>query len=314
MAKKSIDRVIVGMVSSDIRLQALGFAAVGFWVTVMSLIRDLGSDGRMVFGQGRVPSLEDIARIRFAMTETEFRTQLETQCKTELLSWNEAEALLSFPIELLPDRRTIANRENGKKGGRPPKNRLNEKNDPAQRYLPPMAIQGGKTEMQKTQTETRPETGSPIAKLASTNTSKATASYEPTREEIDAVYKRIGPRAFEAAGYDQARHTGTFGCARQWAADGLKRRLDVEQIEQIVLNEIQQIVEREAKAGRTIGGFGYFQKAVAKAIAAANVDAPRTVTDHLAQEDWEQAMKEWTRTGGKGEMPQLAAFVARRAA
>ncbi|MCE0743347.1 hypothetical protein LWC05_05505 [Acetobacter sicerae] len=314
MARKSIDRVILGMASSDIRLQALGLAAVGFWVAVIALVRELGSDGHMVFGQGRVPSLADVARIRFSMTETEFKTQLETQRKTELLAWNEVDGLLSFPVELLPDRRTIANRENGKKGGRPPKNSLNEKNDPSQRHLPPMAIQGGKSEMHKTQTETHPETGSPIAKLASNNTLKASASSEPTREEIDAVYKVIGPKAFEAAGYDQARHTGTYVCARQWAADGLKRGLDTAQIERIVLNEIQQIVAREDAAGRTIGGFGYFQKAVAKAIASANPDAPRTVTDHLAQEDWEQAMKEWTRAGGKGEMPKLAAFVARRAA
>lgn len=302
------------MATTDLRLLAMDDAASWFWVKLMWLIIECGADGRAVFGAGRMPHIADVARLRFRMTETEFKTQMETQSKTELIVWDAETGTLGFPRELQPDRRTIANRINGAKGGRPPKKRINERTDPAQRYLPPMAISGGKSAMTETQTETQPGSRAPIAKLAGTDISKATASLEPTKDQIDAVYKRIGPKAFEAAGYDLAKDLGNYLCARQWAGDGLKRGLSAERIERVVLDEIERIVERETKAGRRINGFGYFQKGVAKAIEAADASAPLTVADHLAEKDWEAAMKDWLRNGAKDERPRLEDFAKARAA
>lgn len=308
MARKSIEKAILDAVS-DIRLQALGFEAIGIWVFLMNLIREIGTDGSVTFGFGRAPSLADVARIRFGMSETELKTHLETHCVTQLLAWDDATQTLSYGPDQQPSRRTLANRLNGAKGGRPPKNRVTERTDPAQRNLPPMAIKGGKS-------VTECKTHAPIAKAKADNDSYHKAKLvEPSAAEIDAVFNRIGPKAFDAAGFDPARDLQNWSAARQWAADGLRKGMTSDEIERVVVAEVSRIAERQRSKGKPAPHMGYFGKAVCAAIAAGVIpEHPKTFAQQVAERDWEEAMREWVRAGGAGPQPALADYAAKAAA
>lgn len=306
MARKSIEKEIL-LMAGDIRLQALGMAAIGIWITLMNVLREIGTDGTVTFGFGRAPSLADVARIRFGMTETELKTHLETQCATQLLAWDDATQTLSYGPDQQPSRRTIANRSNGAKGGRPPKNRITEKNDPAQRNIPPMAIKGGKD-------VTECKTHAPIAKLDNNSYLKAEL-VTPTAHEIDAVYQRIGPKAFDAAGFDPATSLQNWSAARQWAADGLAHKMTPDEIERLVVAEVSRIADRQRAKGKPAPHLGYFSKAIRAAIEAGQIpDVPRTFAEQAAEQEWEEAMRNWVRDGGKGDHPALADYLAKAAA
>ncbi|GFE94798.1 hypothetical protein [Acetobacter persici] len=308
MARKSIEKAILDM-ATDIRVQALSWDACGIWFRIMCLIREIGLDGSVTFGFGCAPSLADVARLRFGMTETELKTHLETHCKTQLLAWDDATQTLSYGPDQQPSRQTLANRANGAKGGRPPKNRITERTDPTQRHLPPMAIKGGKS-------VTESKTHAPIAKAKADNDSYHTAKLaDPSAAEIDAVYNRIGPKAFDAAGFDPARSLQNWSAARQWAADGLRKGLTADEIERVVVAEVTRIAERQRSKGKPAPHLGYFGKAVCLAIASGAVpEAPKTFAQQVAEREWEEAMRNWVRDGGKGPQPVIADYLAKSAA
>ncbi|ANA13091.1 hypothetical protein WG31_02950 [Acetobacter oryzifermentans] len=312
MARKSMGKLIFAM-AQDIRMLALGNTAFGIWVKLIALIEEIGLDGSLTFGMARAPSLADIARIQFDMTETELKTHLETQSKTQVLSWNADTQTLAYGPELQPSKRTLANRENGKKGGRPPGKHITERTDPAQRYLPPMSIKGGKS---MPASQTQPKTHGSIAKLALTKSNKALAKQGmPSNEEIDTVYNCIGPKAFEAAGFDPARDMQNWSAARQWAADGLKAGLTVDEIERLVISEVSRIAQRQREKGKPATHLGYFGKAVQQSIALGNVPPPvRTQAEQQAETQWEQAMQDWMRTGCQSPQPQITDFIKQAAA
>ncbi|GBQ69699.1 hypothetical protein AA103196_2286 [Ameyamaea chiangmaiensis NBRC 103196] len=316
MARSIPERKLIFIANTDLRLQALGFAAVGVWLALMHLVLEHGTDGRVVFGRGRVPSLADVARIRFRMTETELVTHLETQSETQLLGWSAESGALTWPSELMPDARTLANRENGKKGGRPRKTALNERNNPNQYHMPPMAIPGGRSmstdETQKTQTETPLR----VASLAEASTLKSLeATAEPDAREIDEVFQRIGPVAYAAAGFDHARHMGGWAIARIWAADGLRKGLPVDQIEDIVVGAIDRVSKRHAAKGnqKEIGSLDYFKGAVGDDIKAAS---PRMTQERRdAERAYEEAVMKWGReqmdpVKRGAQQPKLSDFLA----
>lgn len=308
MARKSIEKAILDM-ATDIRVLALSWDACGIWFRIMCLIREIGTDGSVTFGFGRAPSLADVARIRFGMSETELKTHLETHCVTQLLAWDDATQTLSYGPDQQPSRRTLANRANGAKGGRPPKNRITERTDPTQRHLPPMAIKGGKS-------VTECKTHAPIAKAKADNDSYHKAKLaDPSAAEIDAVYNRIGPKAFDAAGFDPARSLQNWSAARQWAADGLRKGLTADEIERVVVAEVTRIAERQRSKSKPAPHLGYFGKAVCLAIASGVVpEAPKTFAQQAAERDWEEAMRNWVRDGGKGPQPVIADYLAKSAA
>ncbi|NSL92928.1 hypothetical protein [Acetobacter syzygii] len=312
MARKNMGKLILEM-GRDMRMQALGHAAFGIWVMLMGLIEEIGLDGSVTFGMGRAPSLADVARIRFGISETELKTHLETQSKTEVLSWNDETQTLAYGPELQPSRRTLANRENGKKGGRPPGKRITERTDPAQRHMPPMLIKGGNAVQNN---KPKPETHSPIAKLANTESIKARAKLcEPSKDEIDVVYRRIGPKAFDAAGFDPARDTQNWSAARQWAADGLAYGLTADEIERLVVAEVSTIAKRQKALGRPVSHLGYFKKAITEAIMVGDIPAiPVTAEQRKAEQAFEAAMLDWMRAGAKGPQPRLEDFCPRVAA
>ncbi|MGO2958655.1 MAG: hypothetical protein ACTIDN_06410 [Acetobacter sp.] len=309
MARKSVEKQILAM-ATDIRLQALGHTAMGVWFQLMAFICEMGFEGSVTFGVGRIPALSDVAAIGFRMSVDELKTHIKTQCETQLLAWDDASETLSFGPEQQPSRRTLANRANGAKGGRPPKLRITERTDPAQKHLPPMAIQGGKTmETQKTH--------APIAKLANkTNTNLALAKQaEPSKEAIDALFNVLGPKAFEAAGFDPARDMGNWSAVRQWVADGLAKGLTAEEIERLVLSVVADVADRQRASGKPASHLGYFKKAVQAAIASGAIPAPvLTVADQIAERECENAIKDWARNGCNGPAPKVSDFVKKAAA
>lgn len=312
MARKCMGKLIFDM-GRDIRMQALGPAAFGIWVMLMGLIDEIGNEGSATFGMGRAPALADVARLRFGMTETELKTQIETQSKTHLLSWNDETQTLAYAAELQPSKRTIANRLNGAKGGRPTKNRLTERTDPAQRHLPPMLIQGGKPMLSG---KTQPETHAPIAKLAITESNQAIAK-APAPEAIDAVYQRIGPKAFELAGLDPVKDMSNWMAARQWAADGLAHGMTPDEIDRLVSAVVASVTERQqAKdSGWKPKHIGYFTPAVKAAIAAGDVpEAAMTPERRKAGQAFERDMLAWMRSGAQGPMPRLEDYFGKAAA
>jgi len=269
------------LAATDLRLQQLGFEAIGIWVMLMQLILEYGADGFLRFGSDNGLDLAGVARFRFHMSETELVTHLVTHSKTQMLTWCSDTMTLGFPPELALSKRTIANRENGRKGGRPTKKELERRNDQAQRSLPPMVIKGGKTvsadKTQKTQTQ---NSGSKLS-LASTNSLEAKAD----AHAIDELYAELGPAAFAAGGFDEARSMARWDVARQWAADGLAKGLSADDVVAIVVETIKPIAERERARGAEVRSLMYFRGAVEKAIAKGDVPMREMTYAERAAED-----------------------------
>lgn len=318
MARKSFEKQVFDAAMSDIRIRVMDITMRGFFFTLVTLFRDLATDGRLVFGCGRVPPLADVVADSFrGMSVTEFKTHLETQCKTHLFAWDEATQTLIYEPDEGLSARTKANRENGRKGGRPRKNTITERNDPAQRYMPPMPIKGG---LDVSKPETQSETQSSIAKLASNNLNQAEAKqHKPSKEEIDAVFHRIGPKAWEAGGFDP-KSLANYAIARQWAADGLAQGMTPDEIERLVVTKTAEIAERQRQLhaqgkGDLMDHLGYMKPIIAKAIASRDIPpAPQTPEQKAADEQYLAAVQAWRSNGMKGDMPRYEDYRAKVAA
>lgn len=314
MARTSFEKQAFDAALCDIRIRTMDIAMRGFFFTLMGLFRTLAVDGRIVFGSGRVPCLAAVVADSFCgMDETQFITHLKTQCETQLFAWDADSQTLVYEPEKQLSARAIANRENGKKGGRPRKNAITERNDPAQRHMPPMAISGG-LDVQKS----KPihETQSPIAKLETNNSILSKAKLrEPSKEEINLVFQRIGPVAFEAAGFDPARDYCDWSIARQWASDGLSHGLTADEIERIVVEKVTVGAQRARQAGKTIQGLVMFRKSVPEALARGVVPPKKqTIAEQNADQAFIEALQAWQRNGAQGPRPDLKDFRAQVAA
>jgi len=319
MARKKPLEKISDMADQDLRLRALGFFTIGIWHALMRLVLDHGHDGRLAFGQGRMPSLSDIARIRFDMSEAEFITQLITQSKSELIYWDAASETVGWPAELMPDARTLANRANGKKGGRPPKNaNPSPQNDPRQRTAI-MPIAGGKSMSEGQLSETQTETASRVASLASNISLEDKAKLgarEVSDAQIDEAYRCIGPKAFAAAGFDPARDMGDYRAARQWVAQALRSGMSPAEAERLILAEVTRLAERQSNAGNPIRWLGYCSKAIDDAITKGDVpEAPMSEAETLADRSWKRDMAAWRERAASGAfndpIPNRAEYLAR---
>ncbi|WP_336985045.1 hypothetical protein [Asaia sp. HN128] len=310
MARKKPLEKISDMADQDLRLRALGFFAVGIWHALMRLVLEHGHDGRLAFGRGRMPSLSDIARIRFDMSEAEFITQLITQSKSELIYWDAASGTVGWPAELMPDARTLANRANGKKGGRPPKNtNPTPQRDPRQRTAM-MPIAGGKTMAEEHFSKTQTETSSRVASLASNISFEDKAKLEP--KDVDQAFQRIGPKAFREAGFDEVRNMNGWGIVRDWVAEGMRQRLPEAQIETVILGAIQRVkAQYDAKErAKPIGTLKYFNGGVRDDLREAVPDV--SPVDRAVNSKWLSAVDEWRQNGMVGSMPQRSDFLGEK--
>jgi len=316
MSKALIQRAVT-MFATHLALLELGAELQNVWLRLIMAIVEYGRDGVLDLRSDGAPSLAGLARFRFHLDETQLETYLETYAKTRLITYDAATGLLGLPDCLAPTRRAIASRINGAKGGRPRKNPdVTPQKDPRQRaaLLP---IPGGQTVSTKTRDETHETRRAPIAKLADNISIKAIA--QPAKEAIDAAYAVVGPAAFEAAGYDQARDMGHYGAARQWCADGLASGLTQDEIMRLVVAKIAAVAERERVAGRQVRSLGYFGKAVTQAIAERDVpDAPKSAARLVAERELDRAMRAYFDRRAAGDMsgtiPQIEDYLAAEAA
>ncbi|WP_148301114.1 hypothetical protein [Asaia platycodi] len=152
--------------------------------------------------------------------------------------------------------------------------------------------------------------------LASSNSFEEKAKLEaPVSDaQIDTAYRRIGPKAFEAAGFDPARSMVNHGVVRQWSADALRAGFTVDETERLILGVVTSVTERQAGKGGAIGHLGYFSKAVAEAIARRDLpEAPLSEAEIEADRAFRRDLERWKETGlAAGEpVPNRAAYLAR---
>ena len=308
------------MATSNLRLLAMPAEALLMWQRMMMLIVQYGTSGVLSLTGASGVGFSTLATIGLRTSETQLETWLETWAQNLSITWDRQAQTIGFPPELLGiatgSRRAAASRENGKKGGRPPKNpTFTPQNDPRQRSAM-MPIAGGKTMTDENPAHSRVSRAREKLGLASSNSFEEKAKLEaPVSDaQIDTAYRRIGPKAFEAAGFDPARSMVNHGVVRQWSADALRAGFTADEAERLILGVVTSVTERQAGKGGAIGHLGYFSKAVAEAIARRDLpEAPLSEAEIEADRAFRRDLERWKETGlAAGEpVPNRAAYLAR---
>ena len=308
MARVTTEQKMLQMATHNIRLRALGHAAIGIWVQLISYIIEYGTDGVLVPGNDGAPTLEEIATVGLRMDVTELVTHLETYAETQLVTHDRTAGTLGLPGALMPSRKALAARENGKKGGRPPtKANPKPQHDPRQRTAI-MGIAGGKDMADETQRETH----DPKLSLEVNNNLKA----KPAAQDVDTVFKALGRRAWDRAGFDPARDRGNWGQVRQWVADALAEGLSAAETERLVLNVVETVTDRQRQKGQSIKHMGYFNGAIEQAIKARDIPALvcTTEAEFAADAAYQEAHRQWVLDAANGSdapQPRREDFIAR---
>ncbi|MBB2157215.1 hypothetical protein HLH33_12990 [Gluconacetobacter diazotrophicus] len=305
------ERRMLQMAATDIRLLELGDTLAMLWVRLVAFILEHGSDGVFVAGHDGAPTLAGIATFRFRLDETQLKTYLETYAETRLITWDETRGAIGLPDILMPSRRVLASRENGKKGGRPRNSdRITPQNDPRQRHAI-MPIAGGRTVQPETQTETHETSRAHKLSLACTDQSQ-----DKLQARIETCFQATGRKAFDAAGFDIAKDRADWGIVRQYVADALRAGLNEDEAERLILGEIARVTARVGEKGGRPSHLGYFKPAIAQAIARRDVPAPvlSSAADYEAKRAYDEAQRAWVRDqidGKETPEPMLSDFLAR---
>lgn len=308
MARVTTEQKMLQMATHNLRLRAMGHAAIGIWVQIISYIIEYGTDGVLVPGVGGAPTLAEIAAVGLRMTETELQTHLETYAETQLVTHDVAVGTIGLPGALMPSRKALAARENGKKGGRPPKHHNPRPQDDPRQRTAIMGIAGGKG----MDAETKTETHAPKLSLEVNNSLKA----KPAAQDVDAVFRALGRRAWERAGFDPARDKGNWGQVRQWVADAMAEGFSAAETERMVMEVVGRVTDRQAEKKRSIKHMGYFNDAIAEAIATRDIPALTcsTEAEFAAEAAWREAHRQWVidaANGSDAPQPRLDDFIAR---
>ncbi|GBQ52220.1 hypothetical protein ACM0P6_02905 [Komagataeibacter sucrofermentans] len=307
MARVTTEQKMLQMATHNIRLRALGHAAIGIWVQLISYIIEYGTDGVLVPGRDGAPTLAEIAEVGLRMDVTELVTHLETYVETQLITHDRAIGTIGLPGALMPSRKALAARENGKKGGRPPtKTNPKPQDDPRQRTAI-MGIAGGKDMT----AETRRETHDPKLGLEVNNNLKA----KPAAQDVDAVFRVLGRKAWDAAGFDPVRDKGNWGQVRQWVADALAEGLSAAETERLVMDVVAKVTDRQRQKGQTIKHMGYFNAAIGQAIKARDIPALvcTTEAEFAAEAAYTEAHRQWVLAAASGSdapQPRREDFIA----
>jgi hypothetical protein len=280
MARRSESDRILEMVRNDARLRVMPRAATMLWLDLVLLIKDHGTDGVLRLGSALGLHFGSWMEVAFALRvpETELETQVTEFARRGLLTMPDA-ATVAMPDKLLPSARTIAARLNGRKGGRPPKNRVT----PAQGEILLPITGGSAAKRTETQDETQAWETLAGARAGLSLAVKAEAKLALTGAEINA----IGREAFLAAGFDDAKDTPNWGIVHTWVADGADR--------QLILETIDAVMQRGAKPNH----LGYFAKAIADAIAL------KSTLPGEGFAAWQAAWGQWRENGMNGPEPKL---------
>lgn len=298
------------MQRDNLTLQALGAVMVQVWAQlVMHLITNT-TDG--VLNVSFPGTLSALARTRLFCDENLIETYLKTYAETQLITWDAKAGLIGLPADLQPSRRAIASRENGKKGGRPrktPKSGVVADQRQGNIVLP---ISGGKDVARENLDQT-PLTGT-RDKL-----SLASKSSSEDKLKLDAMFKRIGQKAFEAAGFDHAKDVPNWGVVRVWIASAHAKGLTEAQGERLILSVVKDVADRQRGKGNPATHMGYFSKAIEAAIASGIIpEAPKSANERKAERDFEAALQDYRQRMAYGETglrrPVLSDFVGQVAA
>lgn len=314
MISKNIAHRILTMVATDLMFLQMTMDAVLVWQRLMFIILEKGVDGSLRTKGDGACSLGGIVQFRLGISITQLETYIETYARNLLITYDPASGTLGLPPALMPSRRALSSRENGKKGGRP-RNNSNPlpQDDPRQRTAM-MPIPGGKAMDQETQRETQEAKRAPIAKLANaSNNSEALADARAEKPTVsDEAYHRAGRAAFEAAGFDPARSVATYGIVRQWLADALAGGLTEREAERLIVATVRNGTERAVAANKTVTSLMYFSKSVPEAIARRDVpDVKLTAEEMIA---YKAARREWAKASQHadvGPVPRAEEFVGR---
>ncbi|MBB2196574.1 hypothetical protein HLH44_03690 [Gluconacetobacter sp. 1c LMG 22058] len=302
------------MAATDVRILAMPMEAIVLWQRLVWAIIDMGTDGVLAFGNATGCTFAALAQYRLFVSETQLETYVATWAQNLAITYNPATGTLGLPSALMPSRRAIASRENGKKGGRKPKNSNPLPQDDPRQRTAMMPITGGKAMDPETRSETQELQRAPIAKLASTsNNSEAIADTRAEKPTVsDEAYHRAGRAAFEAAGFDPARSVATYGIVRQWLADALAGGLTEREAERLIVATVRKGTERAVAANKTVTSLMYFSKSVPEAIARRDVpDVKLTAEEMIA---YKAARREWAKASQHtdvGPVPRAEEFVGR---
>ncbi|MGC5749526.1 hypothetical protein J4P41_12955 [Gluconobacter sp. NFX36] len=298
------------MQRDNLTLQALGAVMVQVWAQLVMHLITHTPDG--VLNVSFPGTLSALARTRIFCDENLIETYLKTYAETQLITWDAKTGVIGLPAELKPSRRAEASRANGRKGGRPPgKTKKGRVQDNRQSSIM-LPISGGKDVTREN-----------LAKTPLTRTrdklSLASTSSSDDKLKLDAMFKRIGPKAFEAAGFDNAKDMPNFGVVRVWLSLALAKGMTEAQGERLILSVVKDVADRQRSKGNPAGHMGYFSKAVEAAISSGIIpEAPKTADERKAERAFEAALRDYQERLGYGETglhrPQLSDFVAQVAA
>ena len=294
----------------NLALNALEAVQVLSWVRLVTYLILNTADG--VLDVSFPGALAALARTKVFCDVNLIETYLETYAKTQLITWNRDAQTVALPPGLGPTARQIASRKNGKLGGRPPgKSKKNAISDQRQGNII-LPISGGKDVARENPAKTRLTGARDKLSLASKSSSE-------DKLRLDAMFKRIGPKAFTAAGFDDAKDMPNYGITRTWCAAAVAKGLTDDQTELLVTAVVTAVAERQRERGSPVSHMGYFTKAVEQAIAQGDIpEAPKTAEQRKAERAWEQAMQDYSSAIASGEAglrrPKLSDFLVPAAA
>ena len=294
----------------NLALNALEAVQVLSWVRLVTYLILNTADG--VLDVSFPGALAALARTKVFCDVNLIETYLETYAKTQLITWNRDAQTVALPPGLGPTARQIASRKNGKLGGRPPgKSKKNAISDQRQGNII-LPISGGKDVARENPAKTRLTGARDKLSLASKSSSE-------DKLRLDAMFKRIGPKAFEAAGFDHAKDMPNWGVVRVWLSLALAKDMTEAQGERLILGVVKDVADRQRSKGNPASHMGYFSKAVEAAIASGIIpEAPKTADERKAERAFEAALRDYQERLGYGETglhrPQMSDFVAQVAA
>ncbi|MBF0889633.1 hypothetical protein [Gluconobacter cadivus] len=294
----------------NLALNALEAVQVLSWVRLVTYLILNTADG--VLDVSFPGALAALARTKVFCDVNLIETYLETYAKTQLITWDRDAQTIGLPAGLGMTARQIASRANGAKGGRPrktPKTGVVADQRQGNIVLP---ISGGKDVARENPAKTHLTGARDKLSLASKSSSE-------DKLRLDAMFKRIGPKAFTAAGFDDAKDMPNWGITRTWCAAAVEKGLTEDQTELLVTSVVAAVAERQRERGAQVSHLGYFTKAVEQAIAQGDIpEAPKTAEQRKAERAWEQAMQDYSSAIASGETglrrPELADFLVQAAA
>jgi hypothetical protein len=264
---------------------------------VRLLFHELNAYGAAAAERGRIRFLGSVIKsvsTLLSLSETDVETGLETLASLEMLEVDTETNSIWMVGARANSAKAEAARINGKRGGRPPKNRPV---DAAQRSML-LPVPGGLAETQETQTEPNAESSRAVVTTTSFKEGSSTAREEP-------AWFLLGREVCQAAGLDADE--GGLDCepVRGWLAAGRTR--------QGILSAVRAAASRPTYAAHRVKSLNFFTSIVEEQAHAGQVASGESVHERLAADAYSQAMRVWA-ANPTGMRPKREDFARSNAA